>query len=236
MKLISKNHKMEKLFYKNATWISHTNKYRLDLFENDNSNLLNASTLKVMPNYPPKDWFKNPKAKLNKVLKIVMVGALSVEDLYLTEITSWVEKQHGKVILDLYCILVKQDAIVFFKENKFKYVNLLDGVSYYDLKSILPLYHVGVILYKGKTLNYIYNAPNKLFEYLICGLDVWFPKEMIGCFEYVSNLSPKVIKVDFNKIVDYVDYKNSINNVNSIHQFSYCCELEYQKLINSFLN
>ena len=82
--------------------------------------------------------------------------------------------------------------------------------------------NIGVILYKCKTLNQRFAAPNKLFEYLACGLDVWFPAEMEGCFEYASDAIPRVLKVDFNNIYDSIkSYSYSHENrTNTNFQFS----------------
>lgn len=49
------------------------------------------------------------------------------------------------------------------------------GINYSDLPGVIRAYDVGVILYNGHIANYVFNAPNKLFEYLACGLDVWSP-------------------------------------------------------------
>jgi hypothetical protein len=65
-------------------------------------------------------------------------------------------------------------------------------------------YQIGIILHKGDTLNYVHNAPNKLFEYLVCGLDVWFPNEMQGVYPYERNDAfPKVISVDFTRMKNF---------------------------------
>jgi hypothetical protein len=54
------------------------------------------------------------------------------------------------------------------------------GCEYAELPALLAEHDIGLILYKGNTINFVYNAPNKLFEYLRCGLDVWYPREMAG--------------------------------------------------------
>ena len=75
------------------------------------------------------------------------------------------------------------------------------GVDYENLPEVLSKYHVGLILYRGNTRNYIFNAPNKLFEYLICGLDVWYPPTMLGVKPYARDDAwPRVIEVDFEKM------------------------------------
>ena len=49
-------------------------------------------------------------------------------------------------------------------------------------------------------LNFVHNAPNKLFEYLNCGLDIWYPEEMIGCRAYDQIEYPTIKQINFNDI------------------------------------
>ena len=47
-------------------------------------------------------------------------------------------------------------------------------------------------------MNYIYNEPNKFFEYYSSGLDVWFPKEMLAMKPNIEyDYRPSVIEVDY---------------------------------------
>jgi hypothetical protein len=60
------------------------------------------------------------------------------------------------------------------------------------LPQVLSQYDVGLILYRCRTLNFVYNATNKLFEYLVCGLDVWYPPCMLGLKTYArSTIAPR---------------------------------------------
>ena len=78
-----------------------------------------------------------------------------------------------------------------------EWVRFREAVNYYSLPEILGGYDIGVILYNGHIPNYIYNAPNKLFEYLDCGLDVWFPGVMKGIYPYLTKGTyPKVLPLD----------------------------------------
>lgn len=71
-------------------------------------------------------------------------------------------------------------------------------VEYEKLGSILKNYHVGLILYKDLITNFVYNALNKLFEYLSCGLDVWHPFSYGRNKTYKNNGSPKVSEINFD--------------------------------------
>ena len=59
------------------------------------------------------------------------------------------------------------------------------------MPALLADYDIGLILYKAHTKNYKYNAPNKLFEYLVCGLKVFYPDVMLGIKPYITeNIIP----------------------------------------------
>ena len=93
-----------------------------------------------------------------------------------------------------------------------------------------------MILYNGHIPNYIYNAPNKLFEYLACGLDVWFPIEMIGCYQYITNKKfPRVVSLDFQNL-SRVDLPSLVSRDELAYQPStFYCEPVYEKLYNMVL-
>ena len=84
------------------------------------------------------------------------------------------------------------------------FIEVKPGLPYDELPRIIKNYTVGVVLYNGHIPNYIYNAPNKLFEYLACGLDVWLPQTMIGSLPYVTqNSYPKVTALDFTTLPEF---------------------------------
>ena len=69
------------------------------------------------------------------------------------------------------------------------------------IPNVLDKYDVGLLLYKAQILNFQWNETNKFYEYLICGLDVWYPKEMLLLHEMEkSKFAPKIIEVDFKDI------------------------------------
>ena len=89
----------------------------------------------------------------------------------------------------------------YVNEKDIKHVNFKRSIEYERLPEKLKNYNVGLILYKGTFDNYKYNAPNKLFEYLVCGLDVWFPDEMTGCHPFINyDTYPRVVNLDFNNL------------------------------------
>ena len=230
-------HKPEqKYLYKNSVWISHTNKDRLKMFLNDYPNI-DKNILKEMPNYPPKLWTKvlirKPFNIKKNPLKCVYIGALSFEETYIKEFTEWVLHQTGNITFDIFTYNLYPETNEYLQNIQSPYIKFnCSGVEYSNLPLILSQYHVGIILYKANTKNYEFNAPNKLFEYLTCGLDVWFPDVMKGILPYVQIKNPqKIVPLDFNSINKF-DWKNSITltNFNRNDSF-YICEKIYKRII-----
>lgn len=239
MLLVRILHKLEIPYYKKSIWLSHTNKERLNLFINDYKiDDYEGINCNVIPNYPPKNWLNIPKKSSEDVItKIVYVGSLSLDTMYTREFSYWVSNKAEIVQWDLYAYNVKNDVLDFFNNLGATNINLYEGIDYKSIPNLLKNYDIGIILYKGHTLNYIYNAPNKLFEYYACGLDVWFPDEMLGCYEYVKeNVYPKVLKINFNVLSDY-NFKELTSIENKQYLASpYFCEDVYQNIIDFLVN
>lgn len=198
-------HKKEKYLYEKSVWISHTNGVRLKKFLSDEALDYNPQIHREMPNYPSKNWVEeNHPHQEGQVLKFIYVGhSLTPESTYIEEIIKYLGTQDEvEMVFNIFCM----------KGND--YLNSIDGrqfgklkikahppLSYFELSKMLSKHHIGLILYKASTDNYIYNAPNKLFEYLSCGLDVWYPQEMQGIYEYDHQENPKVIRLDYENLM-----------------------------------
>jgi hypothetical protein len=195
-------HKLEATLYPNADWISHTNSERMRFFLEDESLHFNPVQQHILPNYPPSSWKRNNiKQVIPGKLRIVYAGALSIDTMYIPEMVAWTEAQNGSVAWDIYSQQEGKELEDFLRSKKVRFVRFCGRSSYENLPDILHQYDVGVILYKGHIPNYVYNAPNKLFEYLVCGLDVWLPKQMLGSLSYVRlNKSPRVAAIDFDQL------------------------------------
>ena len=202
MRLVSFFHKKEQKLYSRALWISHTNEERMKMFTEDESLGL-LRTRNLLPNYPPRSWAAGARSRTGSPVKFVYAGALSMDTMYTRQFAEWIEKKKGAATWDIYSTNISESARAFLKGLNSEYIRLLDGVDYFTLPDILRSYHVGVILYNGHIPNYIYNAPNKLFEYLAIGLDVWFPDVMEGTRPYITtDTYPRVAEVDFTRMDD----------------------------------
>ena len=188
-------------------WISHTNQYRINLFLRDKPHISPMLTRR-MPNYPPAAWIHvarrhRPSMLPPLPLRLVYVGAVSIRDTWIRELLDWIRSQpSGRLLLDLYISTCDAVTEQLLAERSGDVIRVFKpGVSYDRLPELLPQYHVGLILYKGTTLNYIWNAPNKLFEYLLCGLDVWYPREMRGIPPEIEQRGAAgIVELDFNKL------------------------------------
>ncbi|HEX5170355.1 MAG TPA: hypothetical protein VFW11_14355 [Cyclobacteriaceae bacterium] len=221
-------HLLEKKLYAGARWVSHTNEVRMKKFKEDISPLI-ISNDHLLPNYPPSTWRTNPPVVNTLPIKIIYAGALSLSTMYTREFAEWVLDQDGKAVWDIYSFNYSPDARDYLTGLNSPWIRFNQGVNYDRLPTVLRAYHAGVILYKGHTPNYVYNAPNKLFEYLVCGLDVWFPKEMRGCYPYITEGHyPKVVCIDFREL-HQLDLQSLISKEN--HEFQdrgFYCEPVYE--------
>ena len=205
MKLVRYYHQLEKKWlYPRAQWISQTNEDRLEFFHQDHPNL-KKEQLKIMPNYPPKNWNMEKREKRKEkgnVLKLAYIGSLSFQSTYLKELCEWIIDQNGKIQLDIYAYNLYLDVKDYLKSHNTPHIKYYgEGIEYNDQPKILSQYDVGLILYKAHNQNYTYNAPNKLFEYLACDLDVWYPNVLEGPKPYNTQKNyPKVIPVDFENL------------------------------------
>jgi hypothetical protein len=193
-------HTLEMSLYPGAQWVSHTNQHRLDRFKQDLSPVT-VSNPHVMPNYPPKRWLATPSTTQARPLKVVYIGALSLQTMYVSEFATWVLQQNGNVLWDIYSYNNSPEIVQYISQLNTSWISLKAGVDYDQLPSILKQYQVGVVLYKGHIPNYVYNAPNKLFEYNVCGLDTWFADVMIGSMPYATEgIYPCIKAIDFTRL------------------------------------
>lgn len=228
-------HKCEQRSYHLFEWISHTNADRIKLFKEDNKKF-SLPYIHTVPNYPPDSWKSDRAGTVNSdaIIKLVYVGALNMETMYVRELVDWVNNMEGTVTLDFYSTNYSHETIAYISSLLSPHISFHGGIEYYLLPDILKQYHVGVILYKGHIPNYVYNAPNKLFEYYACGLDVWFPDEMIGSKPYITNGTyPRISAVNFMKLQD-MDVYALTSRLNLVYKDSdYYCNSVFYELYNS---
>ena len=207
MRIPRLGHRLERAFlFQIAEWISQTNKDRLDLLRHDNPAIAEG-VCRVLPNYPPRAWApgtgetERPSSR-GGPLRLIYVGSASFEDTYIREIVRWVGAHPDDACLHVCGYNVSPSVWRWIIEEHFGNVTVdPDGCEYSELPRLLAQHDVGLILYKANTTNFVYNAPNKLFEYVACGLDVWYPKEMAGIrHQHRETPGLAIREMDFNKL------------------------------------
>jgi glycosyltransferase involved in cell wall biosynthesis len=219
-----------------ADWVSHTNEDRMRLFRLDYP-FLRDRQCHVFPNYPPADWSaraQNLRKQLpnSDSIKLVYVGALGMQTTYIQELAEWIQEQRGKYSLDIYTDNIEQEVKGFLLNLNSSYINLKAAITYFDLPEVLAHYDIGVVLYKGHIPNYVYNVPNKVMEYLACGLQVICSIELKSCLEFK--------KRHILEAIHMINFKN-INTIKTVHpnfetiNYNYIFQ-EYLDLLNKLKN
>lgn len=236
MKAIRLFHRLETSFlYRKAVWISQTNEQRLELFKKDYP-FVDYSILHKLANYPPQSWHRLPANHPGKdKIRLLYVGALSFENTYIEAIIDFVIRYQDRCSLDIYTYNASPEVEGFLAKQDKHLINYhANGIGYNEIPTIGPTYDIGLVLYKGHNLNYIFNAPNKLFEYLACGLNVWVPDQLEGCKPYLNDKSrPFVAKVNYDKLEDHLLSEYAKHLELPIREIPYFCENELQSLIGN---
>ena len=205
-------YKFEPYLFKKAVWISQTNNDRLNFFKKDFPGL-DESKLRAFPNYPPGDWLqyaKKNKSGTNRPAKIVYVGAMSIRGFYTKEVFEWVNANKGEILLDIYSINIHRDALDLLEKMQCPYIQVKGGVKYDDIPKVICEYDAGLVIYDSTYTNFVYNVPNKVFEYLACGLDVWCSDDLLTTAQIArEKVYPKIVMVDF-KNLEVFDWKDKI--------------------------
>ena len=214
MKMSRFMHKLERKMYAHFSWISHTNPVRLQLFKDEHGlEGMPASTFHVLPNYPPAAWLSTNRDGENKstVKKMVFVGSLGYDNMYIQEIVDWIGCRRGEFCLDVYSYNIDKKAKEILENTPYDNIKYYGGCDYQSLPEILSGYDIGLDIYKPYALNHVHGVSNKVFEYLACGLDVWFSVDKSFTLQFArENVYPKIIPVNFGKL-DAFDYMAAMN-------------------------
>ena len=191
-----------------AEWISQTNSARLTLMQADCA-AVTAAKGRVWPNHPPAQWSARAKHGMvesaqpaGSPLRLIYVGSLSFEDTFVRELIEWVAAHPGKVSLHVCGHNVRPDVWAWIESLDSGHVSTNPaGCAYDELPELMMRFDVALVLYKGNTLNFVHNVPNKAVEALVCGLEVWYPQEMtamVGLHRQFPAL--RLREVDFRRL------------------------------------
>jgi hypothetical protein len=199
--------------FKRAEWVSQTNETRLRMMQADCA-AVTAAKARVWPNYPPREWVARGQgvdhARQSKretaTLRLVCVGSLSFEDTFIREVCQWVAARPDQVSLHLCGHNVRPDVWEWIESLKAPHISTQPaGCDYDALPDLLTQFDVALVLYKGNTLNFVHNVPNKAIEALACGLEVWYPPEMEGMIRFHRKFPGLPLRVvDFRRMEDFL--------------------------------
>ncbi len=205
-RLLWLNRFFERCLFPTAHRVTQTNPDRLRLFHADNPQLRSAQ-LAVWPNYPPASWRSDQHRPWPITpagpLRLVFVGAVSLRDTWIGQVAKWIaESGQNTCTLDVYASRCDQETADYLEALACERLRFhKGGVPYSSLPQVLRNFDVGLILYRGNTLNFVWNETNKLFEYLICGLDVWYPPCMKSIARLQNNTTlPRILGTDFENL------------------------------------
>jgi hypothetical protein len=158
-----------------ANTCSHTNEDRKSLYLADYP-LLRPNAVYVFPNLPPRSWWLEfgrwKKCSISKKIKLVHFGVLSAETMFLEEILVWVSSNANELELTFFSQEITKSAKDLFVKYHSPSIILKNPVDYFNIPKILINFNIGLVLYKGHNPNYLFNIPNKVFEYISCGVKV----------------------------------------------------------------
>lgn len=206
MRLLRATMELEREYlFARARWVSQTNAERLRMLLGWNSRIA-PQAARVWPNYPPREWVAraaamNP-AHDKVVTRFVYLGSASFEDTFIREAVEWVARRPTTASLHVAGDNVASDVRDWLRTQALPHVSFdFSGVDYDDLPRLLTSFDVGLVLYKGNTLNFIHNVPNKAVEYLACGLEVWYAREMKGMTRFRDeNPAEPIREMDFRDL------------------------------------
>jgi hypothetical protein len=224
MRLVSFGYRLEKSnLFARAEWISETNLDRLKLLAVDAK--IDPRKGHVLPNYPPRRWVERAfggTVNGSDRFRIVYLGSASLEDTFIEDFALWVAAHSDVVSMDVVGNNISDDAWLALEKIGAPNISLnKQGISYDELPETLRNYDVGVILYKGRTKNFVYNVPNKAIEYLAAGLDVWYPTQMRSMKTFAEeNPDLPLVEMDFADPLKTVPEKKANLDWSKLQSFS----------------
>ena len=213
--------------FRRARWVSETNAERMRLLREWTPQIADKAAY-LLPNYPPAEWIgratRSGRTDQHGRIRLVYVGSASFEDTYIREAATWVAAHPDQLSLHVVSDNIRADVWDWLRSLASPNITLdSSGCDYDALPGLLTQFDVGLVLYKGNTLNFVYNVPNKAFEYLACGLDVWYPPEMKGMRIFHDNFPHQRLReVNFRDLP--ADLPKVTHSAEIPEEFQFTCE------------
>lgn len=193
--------RLENILMHNAKWISHTNNDRINLFLSEHRDIKQERVVQF-PNYPIREIWKTENRRIfnSESIKLVYVGALGVNTTYIVEILDWISHVDSVFELTIFPGNIDPEVKILIEKHEGSNIRLEEKIPYYDLPKILHNFDVGLVLYNGNVPNMVFNVPNKVNEYLACGLNVWYSDVLVTTQTFSKeNPDYPLFAVDFSK-------------------------------------
>jgi hypothetical protein len=187
--------------FERAEWISQTNAHRLRLLQEWNPAALHKG--RVFPNHPPVAWINRARSEARERgvtrTRFLYLGSASLADTFIGEFAKWIAERPEKGTLHVAGNNISDEVWENLRSLGATNISFTEGGwDYSAIASMLRNYDVGLVLYRGNTQNFVYNVPNKTFEYLAGGLEVWYPLQMHSMAEFhAANPSLPMREVNF---------------------------------------
>jgi hypothetical protein len=197
---------------------------------------LKAGQLRILPNYPPGAWYEcKAPPNNNEVKKMVYAGALSLDTMHTENLCNWILSKGGQYTLDIYSDNYTTEAVAYLTRLNCPFIRLHNAVSYYALPEVLCRYDIGLVIYNGHIPNYVYNVPNKVYEYYACGLEIWCSKDLLSVIGFRRQEQISSIRIidfdDIDRSLEQQDPGAKETGKNNLKIFS--AEAEYSGLLQS---
>jgi hypothetical protein len=100
--------------------------------------------------------------------------------MFVKEVLDWVETNQDQLELSIISQQLDGQTRDLIHNYKTSAIKIMEPIDYYELPKELVKYDIGLVLYKGHIPNFVYNIPNKVHEYLSCGLKVIVDQNVIS--------------------------------------------------------
>ena len=127
--------------------------------------------------------------------------------MYVKEVLDWVianQEQLELTIISQQLDEHTKDLIARYDKTAIK---LIAPVNYYELPKELVKYDIGLVLYKGVIDNHKFSVPNKVYEYLACGLNVLTSNQLTSTVDLNHE---KIMAVDYEDLSRIGNFSKAI--------------------------
>lgn len=187
-------------------------------------------------NFPPASFTSiNLEKRENRRLRVIYVGSCNPISVQVSTLKVLCRSQK----VELSVLPTNTQGLEQLKN--LRGIKVLDRVPYPELPGLLQQFDVGLILYNGHSDNMRFGVPNKLAEYLRCGLHVVYHNALESVTEFVNacklNSMVHMLPQDISRQVEYIETEVSERVGQPVPELSdLTFEQEYQQFFEFLLS